>query len=46
MDELERQQFFAALDRRFEELRAEPQAWAEIEDERALEAAVLRDASH
>ena len=46
MDELERQRFFAALNRGFEELRADPEARAEIEAERALEAAVLRDAAH
>ena len=45
VDALERQVYFAELNRRFDELRAEPEAWAEIVDERAVEGTATRDAS-
>ena len=45
IDALERQLFFAGVNRRYEELRADTDAWAEIENERAVEASALRDAS-
>jgi predicted transcriptional regulator len=45
VDALERQLFFAEMNHRFEELRGDAGAWAEIEDERAVEGSVLRDAS-
>ena len=44
-DALERRVFFDELSARYEELRATPDAWAEIEAERAVEAHALRDDS-
>ena len=44
-DALERRLFFDELSDRYEELRADPHAWAEIEAERAVEAQALRDPS-
>lgn len=44
-DALERRVFFGRLSARYEELRADPVAWAEIETERALESGALRDRS-
>ncbi len=45
VDALERQVFFADVNERYEQLRADPEAWAEVEHERAIEGAALRDAS-
>ncbi len=45
VDALERLLFFDEVNHRFEELRADTDAWAEIEDERAVEGSALRDAS-
>ena len=42
---LERQVFFAQLSARYDELRADPVAWADLERERELESAVLHDTS-
>jgi hypothetical protein len=44
-DSLERRLFFDELDARYGELRRDPDAWAEIERERNIEAGVLRDGS-
>ncbi len=44
-DALERRVFFEQLSAGYEALRADPAAWAEIEAERAEEAATLRDHS-
>lgn len=46
VDALERQVFFSEVNERYEKLRADPEAWNEIEHERAIEGAALRDASH
>lgn len=43
VDKLERQVFFDEMNRRFAELRADPKAWAEIEEERAEWDATLMD---
>ena len=45
VDALERQVYFGEVNRRFEELRSEPESWAEIVEERAVEGTALRDAS-
>lgn len=45
VEALERRVFFDALNRRYEELRASPQAWEEIGRERAQEEGALPDAS-
>jgi predicted transcriptional regulator len=45
VDALERQLFFADVNQRYQELREDPKAWAEIEAERAIEGGALRDAS-
>jgi predicted transcriptional regulator len=42
-DALERRVFFDQLSVRYEELRADPGAWSEIESERAAEAGSLVD---
>ncbi len=46
VDVLERLVFFSDVNERYEELRADPDAWDEIEHERAIEGGALRDASH
>jgi predicted transcriptional regulator len=45
VDALERQVFFDQLNRRFDELRQDPEAWAEIEAERRAEETARGDAS-
>lgn len=45
VDALERRVFFDELSARYDELRADPGAWAEIEAERAVESHALRDQS-
>ncbi len=45
VDALERRVFFDRLSDRYEVLRADPDAWSEIEAERATEAGALRDRS-
>ena len=42
---LERRLFFEKLSSRFETLRADPKAWAEVEAERATESGALADRS-
>lgn len=42
-DALERRLFFDQLSSRYEELRADPAAWRDIESERDLEGGALRD---
>jgi predicted transcriptional regulator len=44
-DALERRVFFDQLSVRYEVLRADPDAWNEIEAERSLESGTLRDRS-
>jgi predicted transcriptional regulator len=44
-DALERAIFFQDLTKRYDELRADPDAWAEIESERHVEDSALRDSS-
>jgi hypothetical protein len=44
-DALERRLFFDQLSARYEALRADPQAWGEIEAERAVEAKARADSS-
>ncbi|MHB8243348.1 MAG: hypothetical protein ACYDHN_15335 [Solirubrobacteraceae bacterium] len=44
-DALERRVFFDQLSAGYEALRADPDAWSEIEAERALESGALRDRS-
>jgi len=44
-DALERRVFFDQLSARYEELRADPDAWGEIEAERAIESGAVRDSS-
>lgn len=44
-DALERRLFFDQMSERFEELRSDGSAWAEIEVERALEHGVVGDHS-
>jgi hypothetical protein len=43
VDALERRLFFDTLNARYDELRADPEAWAQIEAERQHESAALRD---
>ncbi len=43
VDALERRVFFDKLSARYDELRADPDAWASIEAERAVESHALRD---
>ena len=45
VDALERRVFFDELSARYDELRADPDAWASIEVERAVESHALRDRS-
>lgn len=45
VEALERKVFFDALNERYRELRADPAAWAEIEDERSLEEGSITDSS-
>jgi len=45
LDALERRRFFAAFNERYAELRDDPEAWADVEAERTLEARTLRDRS-
>lgn len=45
VDALERRVFFDELSARYEELRADPDAWAEIETERTAESHALGDRS-
>lgn len=45
VEALERRVFFAEFNRRYEELRADPAAWAEIEAERTREGRSASDAS-
>ncbi len=44
-DALERRVFFDRFSARYETLRTDPHAWAQIEAERALENGTLRDSS-
>lgn len=44
-DALERQIFFKEFSERYAQLREDPDAWAEIEQERHSESAVVRDSS-
>lgn len=44
-DALERRLFFDQLSARYEVLRADPDAWSEIEAERSLESGTLGDGS-
>ncbi len=44
-DALERQVFFAQFSERYAQLRQDPDAWAEIEEERRSESAAMRDSS-
>jgi hypothetical protein len=44
-DALERRLFFDQLEARFDVLREDPVAWAEIEAERAAESTTVRDRS-
>jgi hypothetical protein len=44
-DALERQVFFDQFSARYDQLRTDPVAWAEVERERALESGALRDTS-
>ncbi len=44
-DALERRVFFDQLSARYEVLRADPNAWSEIEAERDVESGTLRDRS-
>jgi hypothetical protein len=45
VDALERKMFFDAFNRRYQELRDDPVAWSEIEQERRVEEGVLGDRS-
>lgn len=45
VDALERRVFFDELSVRYDELRADPEVWASIEAERAVESHALRDRS-
>ena len=45
VEALERNLFFETLNRRYEELRADPEAWAEIEQERRAEEGAVGDTS-
>jgi predicted transcriptional regulator len=44
-DALERRVFFNQFSARYEELRADPHAWAEVEAERAAESSTIADHS-
>jgi predicted transcriptional regulator len=44
-DALERRVFFDQFSARYEELRADPAVWGEIEAERAIESGAVRDRS-
>jgi hypothetical protein len=44
VDALERRRFFAEFNARYEELRADENAWREVESDRATESSALRDA--
>jgi predicted transcriptional regulator len=44
-DALERRVFFDRFAARYEELRADPAAWGQIEAERAIEGGAVRDSS-
>ena len=44
-DALERQIFFKQFSQRYTQLREDPDAWAEIEQERRSESPVVRDSS-
>lgn len=45
VDALERRVFFDQLSSRYEALRADPEAWSEIEAERTAESGALLDSS-
>lgn len=45
VDALERKIFFETFNRRYEELRNDPEAWAEIEQERRAEEGAVGDIS-
>jgi len=45
VDALERRVFFVRLEDRYRELRADPEAWAQIQAERTAESDTLRDRS-
>ncbi len=45
VDALERKMFFEAFNRRYEGLRNDPEAWAEIEQERRAEEGAVGDTS-
>jgi len=45
VDALERKMFFDTFNRRYEELRSDSEAWAEIERERQAEERAVRDIS-
>ncbi|HEX9642441.1 MAG TPA: hypothetical protein VGC11_00380 [Acidimicrobiia bacterium] len=45
VETLERRIFFETLNRRYEELRDDPEAWAEIEHERRTEEGAVGDTS-
>ncbi len=45
VEALERKLFFETLNRRYEELRADPEAWAEIDQERRSEEGAVGDTS-
>ena len=45
VEALERKLFFDTLNRRYEELRADPAVWTEIEQERRVEDGAIGDAS-
>lgn len=45
VDALERRRFFSSLNDGYRRLRADDDAWAEVEAERRLEAGTLRDRS-
>jgi predicted transcriptional regulator len=45
VDALERRVFFDQLSSRYEALRADANAWSEVEAERAVESGALRDSS-
>lgn len=44
-DALERKLFFEQLNERYDELRGDPDAWAEVEAERQVEAGAVGDRS-
>jgi hypothetical protein len=45
VEALERRVFFETFNRRYQELRDDPEAWAEIEQERRAEEGVVGDTS-